>query len=146
VFFVSGTLGPLARAVARCLSEQLEVLATELESSGSVWTGRLAGEHLSGEAKARAVRALAVRHGLELSESYAYGNCLADLPMLESVGRPVAVNPRVGLERIACSEAGPRRDDAPRFVWKVCAWKESSSQSSAAERRHPYPISQKGTR
>ncbi|MGD1210671.1 MAG: HAD family phosphatase [Candidatus Acidiferrales bacterium] len=146
VFFVSGTLGPLARAVARCLSGQLEVRATELESSGGFWTGRLAGEHLSGEAKARAVRALAARHGLVLSESYAYGNTLADLPMLESVGRPVAVNPRVGLERIACSDADRHRREAPRFGWQVCAWKESPSQPSAAERPHLYPISQKETR
>ena len=146
VFFVSGTLGPLARAVARCLSGQLEVRATELESSNGLWTGRLVGEHLRGEAKARAVRALAARYVLELRESYAYGNCLADLPMLESVGRPVAVNPRVGLERIACSEADPRCGDAPRFGWQVCAWKESPSQSSATGRQRVYPVSQKETR
>jgi HAD superfamily hydrolase (TIGR01490 family) len=139
VFFVSGTLGPLARAVVRRLSEQLEVRATELESSGGFWTGRLAGEHLRGEAKARAVRALAVRHGLELGESYAYGNSLADLPMLESVGRPVAVNPRAGLERIACSDADPRN-------WQVCTWKESPPASAGVERRQLCAISQKGTR
>jgi HAD superfamily hydrolase (TIGR01490 family) len=146
IFFVTGTLGPLARAVARCLSAQLEVRATELESSSGLWTGRVDGEHLSGEPKARAVRALAARHGLELGESYAYGNCLADLPMLECVGRPVAVNPRVGLERIACSDADPRHGDAPRFGWQVCAWKESHAQSSAAELRQLCSVSQKETR
>jgi HAD superfamily hydrolase (TIGR01490 family) len=139
VFLASGTLGPLARAVAQCLSEQLEVRATELESSGGLWTGRLAGEHLSDKAKARAVRALAARYGLDLGESYAYGNCLADLPMLECVGRPVAVNPCVGLERIACTEADSRR-------WQICTWKESASQSFAAEWRHLCAISQKETR
>lgn len=139
VFLVSGTLGPLARALARCLSEQLEVRATELESSSGLWRGRLAGEHLSGEAKAQAVRALAVRYGLDLGESYAYGNCLADLPMLESVGRPVAVNPRVGLERIACADADSRR-------WRICTWKESAWQSFTAEWRQLCAISQKETR
>jgi HAD superfamily hydrolase (TIGR01490 family) len=139
VFFVSGTLGPLARAVARRLSEQLEVRATELESFGGSWTGWLVGEHVRGEAKARAVRALAARHGLDLSESYAYGNSLADLPMLESVGCPVAVNPRAGLERIACSDTDTRR-------WQVCTWKESPSASAGAERRQLCPISQKETR
>jgi alcohol-forming fatty acyl-CoA reductase len=138
VFFASGTLGPLARAVARRFSSQIEVRATELESSGGLWTGRVAGEHLSGEAKARAVRALAARHGLDLGESYAYGNCLADLAMLESVGRPIAVNPSMGLERIACSDSDPRR-------WQVCRWKEFPS-AVAAEQRQLCPISPKETR
>ncbi|MGC2333641.1 MAG: hypothetical protein WA581_19475, partial [Candidatus Acidiferrales bacterium] len=68
-------------------------------------------------------RRLAARHDLDLCESYAYGNCLADLPMLDAVGHPVAVNPEVGLERIACSEgesgnrAGASRDG------RVCTWK-----------------------
>jgi HAD superfamily hydrolase (TIGR01490 family) len=123
VFLVSGTLGPLARAAASRLPGPIEACASELETRDGRWTGRLAGEHLRGEAKGRATRRLAALHALDLGECYAYGNSLADLPMLESVGHLVAVNPEVGLERIACSEGDiGNRDGVPRD-WRVCKWK-----------------------
>jgi alcohol-forming fatty acyl-CoA reductase len=123
VFLVSGTLGPLARAAARRLPGPIESCASELEACDGRWTGRLAGEHLRGEAKERAVQRLAARHDLDLGESCAYGNCLADLPMLEAVGHPVAVNPEVGLERIACSGGEIGNRGAAERDWRVCVWK-----------------------
>lgn len=116
VFLVSGTLDFLAWSVAVRLAGPVEVRATRLEASAGRWTGRLAGEHMSGEAKARAVRDLAARFGLSLWDSYAYGNAISDLPMLDSVGRRVAVNPPARLARIARSEG-----------WSACNWRESAS-------------------
>jgi alcohol-forming fatty acyl-CoA reductase len=129
VFLVTGTLGPLARAAACRLPGTVEVCATELEVCDGRWTGRLTGEHLRGEAKARAVRGVAARHALDLASSYAYGNSLADLPMLEAVGYPVAVNPEPSLERIACSggEIGNRGGVQKR--WRVCTWKTTEPSS-----------------
>ena len=126
VFLVTGTLAPLARAAAIRLSGPVEACATELESRDGRWTGRLAGEHPRGEAKARAVRRLAAQHDLDLHESYSYGNCLADLPMLESVGHPVAVNPEVGLERIACSDNEAGNGGVAPGAWRVCRWKATA--------------------
>jgi hypothetical protein len=117
VFLVSGTLEPIARAVARRLPGRVEVSATALEARDGCWTGRIAGAHMSGEAKGRAVRNMAARFGLALWESYAYGNSITDLPMLDAVGRRVAVNPRAGLRRIA------RREN-----WNFCAWDEPAVQ------------------
>jgi HAD superfamily hydrolase (TIGR01490 family) len=111
VFFVSGTLAPLACAIARNLPGHIEVIATELEVCGGYWTGLLAGEHMSGTAKREALRSLAVRRGLRLEMSYAYGDQIADLPMLEAVGHPFAVNPAMRLRRIA-RERG----------WPICNW------------------------
>ena len=110
VFLVSGTLACLAHAVARRLPGPVEVCATELEVRSASWTGRLVSGHMSGEAKARTVRGLAARFGLSLWESYAYGNSVSDLPMLDSVGHPVAVNPPARLRRIARSEGWPSCD------------------------------------
>ncbi len=101
VVLVSGTLGPLARAIARQLPGNVEVIASELELKDGRWTGRLAGEHMSGPRKARAVAEFAKRHGLQLDQSYAYGDRISDLPMLECVGHPVAVNPGSRFERVA---------------------------------------------
>lgn len=131
VFLVSGTLACLARVVARRLPRQVEVCATELEIRDARWTGRLAGEHMSGEAKARTIRSLAARFGLSLWDSYAYGNSITDLPMLDSVGHPVAVNPPASLRRIARSEG-----------WPSCDW----ANRSAAPASRPHHLSPRAVR
>ena len=46
-----------------------------------------------GAQKAEAIRAIARRYRLDLEGSYAYTDSITDLPMLEAVGNPVAVNP-----------------------------------------------------
>lgn len=124
VFLVSGTLEPLARAVARRLPGPVEIFATALEARDGCWTGRIAGAHVSGEAKGCAVRSLAARFALALWESYAYGNSIADLPMLDAVGRRVAVNSRAGLRRIARREG-----------WESCVWAKPPAAIPPA-RRH----------
>ena len=68
-------------------------LGTTAEHDAGVYTGRLRGNLLHGEAKADAVRSLAVEHGLELAECFAYSDSYNDLPMLSVVGHPCAVNP-----------------------------------------------------
>ena len=45
--------------------------------------------------------AYASAHGLDLQESVAYADSASDLPMLEAVGYPVAVNPEAKLAAIA---------------------------------------------
>ena len=54
-----------------------------------------------GAYKAQAVRQLAAREHVNLSMSYAYSDSITDLPMLELVGHPVAVNPDKDLARVA---------------------------------------------
>lgn len=54
-----------------------------------------------GEGKAEAMRAMAEAEGVDLTASYAYSDSMTDLPMLETVGHPVAVNPDSGLAAIA---------------------------------------------
>ena len=54
-----------------------------------------------GPYKAEVMRELAEQHDLDLSQSYAYSDSATDLPMLEAVGHPVAVNPDKVLARLA---------------------------------------------
>jgi HAD superfamily hydrolase (TIGR01490 family) len=107
IFVVSGTLAPLARVAARRFSVPVEICATELETMSARWTGRIQGEHISGPAKARAVARLAARYDLDLKLSFAYGDQPSDVAMLETVGRPRAINPSPRLERIARRRAWP---------------------------------------
>jgi HAD superfamily hydrolase (TIGR01490 family) len=68
-------------------------LGTVAEHVNAHYTGRLVGDLLHGPAKAEAVRALAVREGLELERCAAYSDSANDIPMLSLVGKPCAVNP-----------------------------------------------------
>ena len=68
------------------------------------YTGRLEGPFIYREGKAQAVRELAEREGIDLSESWGYSDSESDLPMLRTVGHPVAVNPDSELLRIAREE------------------------------------------
>jgi HAD superfamily hydrolase (TIGR01490 family) len=126
LFIVSGTLAPLARVAARRLSAlvsaEIEVYATELEvapGTARVWSGRIAGEHMSGGAKMRAVTELAARYGIDLARSFAYGDSLGDLRMLEAVGNAVAVNPTRALARVARQRG-----------WRTCGWEKLFGEGS----------------
>ena len=66
--------------------------------------GRYAGElafYASGAAKAEAIEQLAREWDIDLQQCYAYSDGITDLPMLEMVGHPVAVNPDKDLKKVA---------------------------------------------
>jgi HAD superfamily hydrolase (TIGR01490 family) len=68
---------------------------------GLSYDGRLTYVPPTGEARYQALVDYADAHGLKLSESVAYADSASDLPMLEAVGFPVAVNPETKLATIA---------------------------------------------
>jgi len=66
--------------------------------------GKYTGEielYAYGEGKAEAMRAMAEDEGIDLNASYAYSDSMTDLPMLETVGHPVVVNPDAALAAVA---------------------------------------------
>ncbi len=76
------------------------VVATQLVVEAGLYTGEI-GFYAYGPAKADAIRELAISRGYDLAESYAYSDSETDLPMLEVVGFPVAVNPETRLSALA---------------------------------------------
>jgi HAD superfamily phosphoserine phosphatase-like hydrolase len=119
VVLVSGTLEPLARGAARAMEAELaargitatiHVFATRLEEIDGRWTGRVLGEAMFGEAKARAAKRLAEEMHLDLGRCYAYGDSLNDRWLLAAVGRPAAVNPSKDLAGIARTHEWPVLD------------------------------------
>jgi HAD superfamily hydrolase (TIGR01490 family) len=96
--------------VSGALQEVVDVLAHELRLAGAlgsraevrdgVYTGRLE-RRLLGQGKAVALTELAVARGFDLQGSTAYSDSHSDLPFLEAVGTPVAVNPDRELRRVA---------------------------------------------
>jgi HAD superfamily hydrolase (TIGR01490 family) len=91
--------------------EIVEPLAGYLDVDGFIGTrsridenGRYAGEiefYAYGPHKAEAILDVATREGIDLAASYAYSDSATDIPMLEVVGHPVAVNPDRELARTA---------------------------------------------
>ncbi len=79
LLLITGTLRPLAEIFAKTLPVRLQVCATQLASKAGRFAGRIvpqeAGKVLSGPAKARVLSRLASEHRLNLSRSYAYGDC-----------------------------------------------------------------------
>ncbi len=106
VFVVTTTLQEVADAVAADLGFD-GALGTvcELAADGT-YTGRSL-RPMYGEAKAAAVRELAAARGIELAASTAYSDSHTDLPFLESVAHPVAVNPDRALRRVAAARGWP---------------------------------------
>ncbi|HUQ23555.1 MAG TPA: HAD-IB family hydrolase [Gaiellaceae bacterium] len=105
VYIVSATLQEIVEELARELGFDGAIGST-CEVVDGVYTGRsLRGAH--GEGKAAAVRDLAAHAGLDLRASTAYSDSHTDLPFLETVGNPVAVNPDRELRRIAAERGWP---------------------------------------
>jgi HAD superfamily hydrolase (TIGR01490 family) len=109
VWLVTATPVEVAGVIARRLG-LTGALGTVAESQDGVYTGRLVGEILHGDAKAEAVRALAEREGLDLSRCAAYSDSSHDIPLLSMVGQPCAINPDSKL-RVHAKEHGWRVRD-----------------------------------
>lgn len=81
-----------------------------LASRMAIRDGRYTGElefFCHGAAKVHAIQDLADREGYDLRVSHAYSNSAADIPMLEAVGHPTAVNPDRQLRREAAARGWP---------------------------------------
>ena len=72
-----------------------------------VYSGELTGPLVYGAGKVAAMQEIARWDGLDLGQCYAYSDSASDLPMLEAVGHPVAVNPDGRLARHARDHAWP---------------------------------------
>jgi HAD superfamily hydrolase (TIGR01490 family) len=101
VFIVSATLQEIVQAIADDLDFD-GALGTICEVKAGVYTGR-ALRALHAEEKARCLREL----DYDLEASTAYSDSHTDLPFLEAVGHPVAVNPDRALRRIATERRWP---------------------------------------
>ncbi len=100
IYIVSSSPEEVVRPLARHFGVS-GVIATRAAVGGdNRYTGELEF-YAYGEQKADAIRSLARRVGLDLGHSFAYSDSITDLPMLEAVGNPVAVNPDKELRKIA---------------------------------------------
>ncbi len=131
--FTIAPLAPLADIVA----------SARLRSVDGRYTGELEEVPYAGDARASFLRRLARELGADLSASYAYGDSLSDLPMLESVGHPVVVNPDPRLRRVARERrwaverwrpsSGPARFTFPKKVTTTAGGSGGAAKRSAPD-------------
>ncbi len=92
-----------------------DIVAAEMSADNGFYDGRLRSAPPTGEARYQTIVDYAELHGLELRECVAYADSSSDLPMLEAVGFPVAVNAEIKLAAIA-----------RRRGWLVEQWSKST--------------------
>jgi HAD superfamily hydrolase (TIGR01490 family) len=85
-----------------------------------------------GEGKAEAMRSLAADRGYDLGACYAYSDSHTDLPMLELVGHPVAVNPDAELRRIAGERDWPISDFRKPVALRAQAQRRNAAAAGTA--------------
>jgi len=110
VLLLTGAIDFVVEPLAELL--EVEVDCAHLLLKDGRLTGDLQSPPPAGEARGTLLEEYAARNGVVLSESFAYADSLSDLPMLELVASPVAVNPDARLSLVA----GQRG-------WRVERWK-----------------------
>ena len=99
VVVISSSGEEVVRPVAQMLGAD-ETVATRMVVRDGRYTGEVAF-YAYGPGKAEALREMAAQRGWDLADCYAYSDSATDLPMLEAVGHPHAVNPDRALRRAA---------------------------------------------
>ncbi|MEU3464953.1 HAD family hydrolase [Streptomyces sp. NPDC006733] len=105
VVIVSASGAEVVEPIGRMLGAD-HVIATQMVAENGCYTGVI--EHyVYGPAKAEAILELAEAEGYDLERSFAYSDSVTDIPMLEVVGHPYAVNPDRGLRKEATGREWP---------------------------------------
>lgn len=105
VVVVSASGEEIVAPIARALGAT-HAMATRMVVEDGKYTGEIEF-YCFGEGKAAAVRELASLEGYPMEHCYAYSDSITDLPMLEEVGHPCAVNPDRALRKEAAVRGWP---------------------------------------
>ncbi len=102
IILLSGTMQPLLEMIGARLGADV-ALGTQLEQRNGRYTGRSLEPICQGRGKAERLRSYLDGAGsdVDLSASAGYADSIFDLPVLEMVGRPVAVYPDGQLAALA---------------------------------------------
>jgi HAD superfamily hydrolase (TIGR01490 family) len=108
VVLVSSSGDEMVRPIGELLGIT-DVIATRMAVEDGRYTG-VVDFYAAGVNKASAVRDMAEERGYDLATSYAYSDSISDVPLLETVGHPTAVNPDRALRRLAIERGWPMRE------------------------------------
>jgi HAD superfamily hydrolase (TIGR01490 family) len=119
VYLVTAAPEDMATLIAKRLG-LTGALGSKAEIKDGLYTGQMNGALLHGKEKAVAVRELAEKKGFDLDECFAYSDSNNDLPLLQCVGQPSAINPDALLGLRAMAEGWPIHDfRRARFIGRA---------------------------
>jgi putative phosphoserine phosphatase / 1-acylglycerol-3-phosphate O-acyltransferase len=96
-----------------------DVIATRYGEADGRYDGSVDGFFVWGPGKLAAVRAWARDHGVDVARSFAYSDSIYDLPLLNAVRHPTAINPDPRLRIVAALRRWPTQHfDVPEGVPK----------------------------
>jgi phosphoserine phosphatase len=97
-----------------------ELVAARLVERDGAFTGELDQPPLTADGRAAFAAARAADHGVDMADCHAYGDAISDLPLLEAVGHPHAVNADFRLAR-----------EARRRGWPLLGWSTEPGRGTA---------------
>jgi HAD superfamily hydrolase (TIGR01490 family) len=118
IVLLTGTLDEIARPLARRVGADT-VVATICACTDDVYQASVPLVHPFAAAKLRLAADFARTAGVELADCAAYGDSKFDIPLLQAVGRPVAVEPDATLARTA-----------QRAGWEIIAFRRGHSSAA----------------
>jgi HAD superfamily hydrolase (TIGR01490 family) len=111
VVILSSALSPVCQVVAGHL-EMDDVICTQIETDGGLYTGRTAGKLCFGNEKVSRLKEYCEKNNSKVEQAWYYGDSFSDFPVLQIVGNPVCVNPDKKLQKAANKNS-----------WKIYLWK-----------------------
>ncbi len=124
---ITGSLDIVVKPIQHLFDD---VICSEMSVRDGYYTGELKSVPPTGEIRAQALRGYAEENGFDLTNAVAYADSSSDLPLLEAVGYPVAVNPEQRLASVANNRS-----------WLVEFWDKPNGSARAR-----IPMSQLPTR
>jgi len=119
VYLVTAAPEDMAVLIAKRLG-LTGALGSKAEIKDGLYTGRMNGALLHGKEKALAVKELALQKGFNLENCLAFSDSNNDLPLLQCVGHPSAINPDALLGLRAMAEGWPIHDfRRARFIGRA---------------------------
>lgn len=115
-----GELCAIVTAATRYVAEPVaaafgieHIVCSEIEQQDGLFTGRFVPPLAYKEGKVQRMAVFTREHQIDLAQSSFYSDSITDLPLLEVVGTPVAVNPDARLLR-----------EAQKRQWRIESWIE----------------------
>ncbi len=127
IVIASASVEEMVRPIGKLVGADYVIGTRALADEDGTFTGELERFNYSTE-KARACVELAEQQGWDLEESFAYSDSVTDLPLMESVGHPVAVNPDASLRAAALERQ-----------WQILSFRQTVRVRSSV-RRAAVPI------
>lgn len=91
IVFVSGSMLPLLNPIGQLLHADDILCVKQIKDENGILTGDIGGIQTIGAGKKEAILAYANNYSVDLESSYAYGDDISDMPMMECVGNAICV-------------------------------------------------------